>query len=213
MFVPLVDSLRCPNPHDETWLVASIERAEERDIKQGMLGCPSCYAEYRIVDGIVRFDDTVQRSPFIAANEQEAMRIAAALALTDPRMTAVLVGEWGAHAPLIRAMAPAHLLLVNPPEGIASGDGVSLIATNAMPVASASMDGVAIDAHAPDAIVARLSAALRGGRRMIGPVIRPVPVFLKELVRDDEIWVAELEPETETRAPKQPTRRSRTENR
>ena len=213
MFVPLVDSLRCPNPHDETWLVASIERAEERDIKQGMLGCPSCYAEYPIVDGIVRFDDTVQRSPFIAANEQEAMRIAAALDLTDPRMTAVLVGEWGAHAPLIRAMAPAHLLLVNPPEGIASGDGVSIIATNAMPVASASMDGVAIDAHAADAIVARLSAALRGGRRMIGPVVRPVPVFLKELVRDDEIWVAELEPGAVTSAPVLPTRRSRTENR
>src|SRR5690242_13078603 len=108
MFVPLVDSLRCPNQHDETWLVASIERAEERDIKQGMLGCPSCYAEYPIVDGVVRFDDAGRRSPFVAPDEQEAMRIAAALDLTDPRMTALLVGDWGAHAPLIRAMSPAH---------------------------------------------------------------------------------------------------------
>ena len=213
MFVPLVDSLRCPNPHDETWLVASIERAEERDIKQGMLGCPNCYAEYPIVDGVVRFDDSVQRAPFVAPNEQEAMRLAATLELTDPRMTALLVGEWGAHAPLVRAMSPAHLLLVNPPEGIVSGDGVSILLTNAVSVAGASMDAVAVDARVPDAIVARLCATLRGGRRMIGPVARPVPGFLKELARDDEIWVAELEPGAVTSAPVLPTRRSRTENR
>jgi len=212
MFVPLVDSLRCPNQHDETWLVASIERAEERDIKQGMLGCPSCYAEYPIVDGVVRFDDA-PRAPFIAADEREATRLAAALDLIDQRMTAVLVGEWGAHAPLIRALSPVQLLLVNPPEGIVSGDGVSIVVTNAMPLATASMDAVAVDAHASDAIVARLSAALRGGRRMLGPIARPVPGFLKELVRDDDVWVAELEPGAVTSAPVLPTRRPRTENR
>jgi uncharacterized protein YbaR (Trm112 family) len=213
MFIPLVDSLRCPNQHDETWLVASIERAEERDIKQGMLGCPSCYAEYPIVDGVVRFDDTVQRGPFVAPDEREATRIAAALDLTDPRMTAVLVGRWGAHAPMIRALSPVHLLLVNPPEGIVSGDGVSIILTTAMPVAGAAMDAAAIDAEASDAVAARLSAALRGGRRMLGPVARTVPGFLKELVRDDEVWVAELEPGAVTSAPVLPTRRPRTENR
>jgi uncharacterized protein YbaR (Trm112 family) len=213
MFVPLVDSLRCPNPHDETWLVASIERAEERDIKQGVLGCPSCYAEYPIVDGVVRFDDAAQRPAFIAPNERQATRIAATLDLTDPRMTALLVGDWGAHAPLIRAMSPAHLLLVNPPDGVVSGDGVSIILASAATVAASSMDAVAIDAHASNAVVARLSAALRGGRRMLGPIARPVPNFLRELARDDEVWVAELEPGAVTSAPVLPTRRSRTENR
>jgi len=212
MFIPLVDSLRCPNQHDETWLVASIDRAEERDIKQGLLGCPSCYAEYPIVDGIVRFDDA-ERAPFTAPDEREATRIAAALDLTDPRMTALLIGEWGAHAPLIRAMSPVQLLLVNPPAGVVSGDGVSIILATSAPLATASMDAIAIDAAVSDAVVARLSAALRGGRRMLGPVARAVPTFLKELVRDDEVWVAELEPGAVTSAPVLPTRRSRTENR
>jgi uncharacterized protein YbaR (Trm112 family) len=212
MFIPLVDTLRCPNSHDETWLVASIERAEERDIKQGLLGCPSCYAEYPIVDGVVRFDDA-ERVPFLAPDEREATRIAAALDLTEPRMTALLIGEWGAHAPLIRALSPAHLLLVTPPEGIVSGDGVSIVLTKSVPLATASMDAIAIDAHVSESVVARLSATLRGGRRMLGPVSRPVPTFLKELVRDDEVWVAELEPGAVTSAPVLPTRRSRTESR
>ena len=212
MFVPLVDTLRCPNQHDETWLVASIERAEERDIKQGLLGCPSCYAEYPIVDGVVRFDDA-ERAPFVAPNEREATRIAAALDLTDPRMTALLVGAWGAHAPMIRALSPAQLLLVNPPEGIVSGDGVSIVLTKGAPFATASMDAIAVDAQLSDAAVARLSAALRGGRRMLGPIARPVPTFLKELVRDDDVWVAELEPGAVMSAPILPTRRPRTESR
>lgn len=212
MFVPLVDTLRCPNQHDETWLVASIERAEERDIKQGLLGCPSCYAEYPIVDGVVRFDDA-ERAPFVAPNEREATRIAAALDLTDPRMTALLVGQCGAHAPMIRALSPAQLLLVNPPEGIVSGDGVSIVLTKGAPFATASMDAIAVDAQLSDAAVARLSAALRGGRRMLGPIARPVPTFLKELVRDDDVWVAELEPGAVMSAPILPTRRPRTESR
>lgn len=212
MFVPLVDSLRCPNVHDETWLVASIEQALDRDIKRGTLGCPKCQAEYAIVDGIVRFDD-VARAPFQPPDEGEATRVAAALDLTDARMTVLLVGAWGAHAPLIRALSPAQLLLLNPPDGVVSGDGVSIFLSNAAPVAASSMDAVAIDDRVSDATVARLCASLRGGRRMLGPVARAVPSFLTELARDADVWVAELEPGAVTSAPVLPTRRSRTENR
>jgi hypothetical protein len=213
VFVPLVDSLRCPNPHDETWLVASIEEADERDIKRGLLGCPSCYAEYPVVDGIVVFGCDVTRPAFVSPSEKEATRLAAALDLTDARMTAVFVGAWGAHAPLVRAMSPAHLLLLNPPQGVVSGDGVSIIVAEGSPIAAGSMDAVAIDDTASDAVVAKLRAALRGGRRMLGPVSRPVPPFLTELARDDEVWVAQLEPGAVTSAPVPLSKRSRTESR
>ena len=114
---------------------------------------------------------------------------------------------------MIRALSPAQLLLVNPPEGIVSGDGVSIVLTKGAPFATASMDAIAVDAQLSDAAVARLSAALRGGRRMLGPIARPVPTFLKELVRDDDVWVAELEPGAVMSAPILPTRRPRTESR
>ena len=213
MFVPLVDSLRCPNPHDETWLVASIEHTDERDIKRGMLGCPSCFAEYPIVDGIVVFDAAVKRPPFVAPNESDATRLAAALDLTDQRMTAVLVGERGAHAPLVRAMSPVQLLLIDPPEGVVSGDGVSIILANGAPLAAGSMDAIAIDDSVSDVVVAKLRAALRGGRRMLGPASRPVPPFLTELARDADVWVAHLEPGATTSAPVPLLKRSRTESR
>ena len=53
MFVELVDLLRCPRPHEDTWLVAAAEAMSGRHIVRGTLGCPVCEAEYPIRDGVV----------------------------------------------------------------------------------------------------------------------------------------------------------------
>jgi hypothetical protein len=37
MFIELVDALRCPVPHEESWLVASADRMEARHIVDGTL--------------------------------------------------------------------------------------------------------------------------------------------------------------------------------
>ena len=55
MFIELIDALRCVQPHEPTWLVASIERAEGRYIERGVLGCPICRAEYPVIDGVADF--------------------------------------------------------------------------------------------------------------------------------------------------------------
>jgi uncharacterized protein YbaR (Trm112 family) len=192
VFVPLVDQLRCPNPHADTWLVAQIDRAVDRDIVTGILGCPQCLAEYPIRDGVVYFSETPRR-PFAPPVEEEAVRIAAALDLTDARMIAVLCGLWAAHAPIIQGMSPAQLLLVNPPDGIVSGDGISIIVADTASVAVGSANAVAVDDTASDRMIASLRSALRSGGRMIGSVALPVPSDLTELARDDEVWVARLE--------------------
>ena len=197
MFIPLVDSLRCIAGHEDTWLVASIELAEERDIRRGFLGCPICFAEYPIRDGIAYFgidpaDATSAAAHLGDAGDDDAIRLAAALDLTDPRMVAVLHGAWGALAPVVRGFSPAHLLLVNPPAGMASGDGVSVVRTALVaPIARGSMDGVALDAGASREMVDSLVAALRGGGRLAGPLDLPLPGDATELTRDDRIWVAE----------------------
>lgn len=197
MFIPLVDSLRCVAGHEETWLVASIDQAEERDIRHGFLGCPICYAEYPIRDGIVFFGvDPAQTlappMPPLAPGDDDALRLAAALDLTDPRMVAVLHGAWGAFAPVIRGYSPAHLLLVNPPAGIASGDGVSVIRTGSVaPIGRGTMDAVALDAGASDELIASLIATVRGGGRVAGPPDVPLPADTTQLTRDDHLWVAE----------------------
>ena len=207
MFIPLVDVLRCVKPHDDTWLVASIERADERDIISGMLGCPICFAEYPIRDGVVFFTEQAPAPDYAAPMEDDAMRLAAALDLTDARMTAVLHGAWGAHAALLRGISPVQLLLVNPPPGMSSGDGVSIVRAEHAPIAHGAVNAVAVDAHANPEMLASLRASLRAGGRMLGPVSVPVPDGLIELARDDEVWVAELSAGEATSRPIGLTRR------
>jgi uncharacterized protein YbaR (Trm112 family) len=191
MFLPLVDVLRCPVVHEETWLVASIDRADDRDIITGALGCPQCLAEYPIRDGIVHFAADVRLPAYRAADESDAMRLAAGLDLTEARMTAVLHGTWTSHAPLIRGFSPAQLLLVNAPAGITTGDGLSLVRALRAPLASASVNAAAFDADATPEMIASLITSLRPTGRLLGPARVPVPAGLTELARDDEVWVAQ----------------------
>jgi uncharacterized protein YbaR (Trm112 family) len=209
MFIPLVDALRCPRPHAETWLVASIDRAEDRDILAGTLGCPQCLAEYPIRDGVVYFNADLVRAPFMPPDEMEATRLAAALDLTDARMTAVLHGDWGAHAQLVRALSPAQIILINPPEGVVSGDGISIVLADRAPLAQSAAQAVAIDSTASEEMLASLVAALAGGRRIIGPVDLPLPQNLTELVRDEDVWVAQLDTKVTVSAPIGLTRKGR----
>ncbi|MEP6494044.1 MAG: hypothetical protein ABJF01_15280 [bacterium] len=208
MFIPLVDMLRCVRPHADTWLVASIDRAEDRDILNGTLGCPTCLSEYPVRDGIVLFSDRIARPPLRAPSEAEAIRLAAALDLTEPSMTAMLHGEWGAHAPILRGVSPAQLLLVNPPDGIVTGDGISIVLAETAPLARGSAHAIAVDASADAAFIASALASLRPGGRMLGPARMPVPSELVEIVRDSEVWVARFD-STPTSAPILPTRRPR----
>jgi len=209
MFIPLVDVLRCVRPHEDTWLVASIDRAEDRDIIEGTLGCPSCLAEYPIRDGVVHFASDVARPVYRPPSEHDVIRLAAALDLVEPRMTAVLHGSWGAYAPVLRGLSPVPLLLVNPPEGISSGDGVSIVLSPVAPIASSSVNAVAADAGAGSAMTASLIRALRGGGRMVGPAAMALPDNLVEITRDDALWVARLDAVPFVSAPILPARRPR----
>jgi hypothetical protein len=193
MFIPLVDILRCVRPHADTWLVASIERADERFIIEGTLGCPTCLAEYAIRSGVVYFTDRDTWAPPTPPSESEAMRIAAALDLTEPRKTAVLHGAWGAHAQLIRGVSPSQLVLLNPPRGMSSGDGISVLASEVAPLAQASIDAVALDAPVADSLFASLRSSLRRDGRLLAPAATPIPEGFTELARDHEVWVARLD--------------------
>lgn len=207
MFLPLIDRLRCLNGHEDTWLVASIDRAEERDVLEGTLGCPVCSAEYRIRDGVAVFGDVaspVDRTPSSA----DALRLAAALDLTDARMTAILHGSWGAHAAILRGLSPAQMLLVNPPVGVTSGDGISIVRAPVAPVAPGWADAVAIDDGASDAMADSLRASLRGGGRLLAAVDTEIPPGFVELARDGDVWVAELDPSAAASPPVALSRRA-----
>ena len=187
--------LRCPNPHEETWLVLAAEQMNARDVVGGMLGCPICYAEYLIQAGVAHFDrDARSRAQAPLHEAEEALRLAALLDLTDSRGYAILVGDTGSQAPHLREITDVQLLLVNPPIGIEMGAGLSGLTTRSgapLPLATASARAMALDdATTPASLEAALDVVAAGGR-VLAPATLPVPESLTELARDDRHWVAE----------------------
>jgi hypothetical protein len=207
VFVPLVDLLRCTRPHTDTWLVASIDRAHGRYIVDGTLGCPTCLAEYPIRSGIAFFSAPRPRAAHMRPDEASAVRVAAALDLTDARMTAVLHGSWGVHAQFILGVSPSQLLLLNPPDEVVVGDGLSGVVSDVAPLAPGSVSAAAIDTPITPTLLDSLRRSLRPGGRLLGPAVLAIPDGFTELARDADVWVARLDAAMTESAPVPLTRR------
>ena len=200
MFIELVDSLRCVNDHEDTWLVATFDRMEARRIVEGALGCPVCRASYRIRDGVAWIGaeegTALSDEPPLSADEHEheALRLAALLDLREPGTRAVITGELGRVAHVLAAITQSELLLVDPPASILPGEGVSVVRTSGrLPLGPASMRAIALDARMADALAPRRLApaldALRDGGRLVAPAATPVPEHVTVLARDGRQWV------------------------
>src|SRR5881392_4231822 len=117
MFIELIESLRCPNAHEPSALVASVSRVLERHILDGTLGCPVCGAEFRIDNGIARFAEPLSRPGRVEPSDEAAMRLAAFLELTDGRGFALLCGAWAGHAERLRRLVETSVVFVNAAAG------------------------------------------------------------------------------------------------
>ncbi len=192
MFIELVDHLRCPASHEETWLVAAVESFHGRYIARGSLGCPICRAQYRVEAGAVCFA-APPSAPEGAARygEDDVLRARALLGLTDE---AGVVGLVGASASMVHALeeqAQVMLLLVNP-RGVTPEPGLSTLwVADHFPATSGVLRGALVDASPSPALMEGLVRALRQGGRLVAPVSLPVPAGIKELARDDREWVGE----------------------
>jgi uncharacterized protein YbaR (Trm112 family) len=198
MFLELVDILRCPRPHEETWLVASSVRMEGRHIVEGELGCHVCHEHYPITDGVARFGERATTSapdttPGLA-HESAAMRIAALLGLAEPGGVVLLTGKFGSLAhPMAMMVGDTQLVAVNPAEAIGMGDTVSALTTESvLPLANGACRGAAVDAtHVDPAFLAEVARVLKPGARLVAPASCSLPDGVTELARDDREWVGE----------------------
>jgi len=193
MFIELVDMLRCPNRHEDSWLVLAADRTNGRDVMDGTLGCPICHAEYPIVAGVARFGGPpVART--CPPDASESLRLAALLDLTDARGYAILVGETGNHAPPMRHLTDAQLLLVDPPPDVEMGSGLSGLTTSlasVLPLAAASARAIALDDHVTPTLLDAALHVLAPGGRLLAPITLPLPTQTTELARDERNWLAE----------------------
>lgn len=195
MFVEIVDALRCPRAHEESWLVLAARRTEDRHVIDGTLGCPVCHAEYPIHDAIAEFSGPTASDHSVggaARTLPPADHLAAMLDLGDALGFAVLIGAWGARAyELLELLDAPPLLLVEPPVGITMGHGLSGIRGGAtLPLATGVARAVATDAVDP-ARVADAARVTRVGGRLVAPAGASIPEGVLELARDDVVWVGE----------------------
>ena len=202
MFIELLDLLRCINPHEDTWLVASFKAVTNRFVMEGTLGCPNCSAEYPIRNGIADFSAGLElprrkgeRPAAIREREELATRAGAFLNVTEPGATVVLGGGWADAALELSVMTEARVLAINPKAGAEESETVGLLVGSEIPVAPGSLLGVALDASFPAETVASAVKAVRAGGRIVGPVEIPPPSELAVLARDGDYWVAQKAPE------------------
>src|SRR5207245_10307831 len=133
--------LRCPEPHDEGFLVMSTGEMRGRMVRSGVVGCPVCGREFAILKGVVQFsgsreqagpgtaaEDPAPRSPLPAAETLQAL-----LDLSGPGGYVVLLGSAARHAVgLAGLMGGIHFVGVNAPPEVEELPVLSLLACDTM---------------------------------------------------------------------------------
>jgi hypothetical protein len=158
---------------------------------EGILGCPTCGAEFPIRNGVAQFDTPPLLSAFEKPDAEVAMRLAAFLELTDARGFALLCGRWGVHVGILRQMTDAPIVLVNHSPAAPEAAAAGAIRSRVVPFAESSARALAIDEVSPPEIVSSGVRAVKTGGRVLGPSTVAVPAGVMELVRDDRVWVGE----------------------
>jgi hypothetical protein len=203
MFTELVDTLRCIEEHEESWLVAAADSTEGRHIMTGVLGCPVCHAQYEIDRGIADFAGAgfltvALEQPGLEPTDELALKLAAMLDVTDSGGYVILMGRWTRLASALRSITPVSVLALNPLPDVEMGDGVSGIrAFVRVPVLAGSAHAVALDSpsvSANDALLVQSAVgSVKALGRVVGPTSLPLPQGVTELLRDDAHWVGARE--------------------
>ena len=193
MFVELIDTLRCPVPHEnaaDSWLVAAAAETVDRHIVRGTLGCPVCHAEFDIRHGDVWFGAEEPATAFVVPSDDDVTRLAALLAVDDRGGLYILDGAWGAMAAAVSGYSSAaHFMLLSPPLGC-EAEGTMRGAGDLVPVAPGVARGIALDRHSA-ALAESAARALVANGRLIAPAATPVPPGITVLARDEQHWVGE----------------------
>jgi hypothetical protein len=199
MFIEMIDLLRCVNDHQDSWLVASFRSITNRIVVEGTLGCPICSAEYEITNGVADFTRgeaapslDVERAVAAHGREDHATRAGAYLDATHPGATIVLGGIWAHAAQELAEIADVRIIAINPPSEVGESERVGLVRVGSrIPLAPGSVQGVALDAWFPPAIVDAALRAVKSGGRIVGPASIAHPGAVTVLAHDDNYWVAE----------------------
>ena len=172
--------VRCPERHEEAFLVMSTGEMQGRMVRSGLLACPVCGREYAIVRGVVKFSGSGERGavPSVAPSGTaprsllpvDAETLQALLDLSGPGGYVVLLGSAARHAiGLAGLMSGIHFVGVNAPADVEELPVLSLLACATMiPLRQTVARAVVVGSDClGDAWLAEARRVLLPGRRLV----------------------------------------------
>jgi hypothetical protein len=190
MFIELTDHLRCPENHDESFLVLLPDKMVARYVRTGQLGCPVCGRTFELVDGVFDAGSAPAQSRETTNLNAEAVTVLAGL--SGPGGYLALVGPpaslW---QEVVQLMPGVALVAVNPGQNVTDGDGVSVIRSGRIPLKSRSLRGVVLGKpYAEDPYwVGEAGRVVLPGLRVVGEGADPAGESIDVMASTGGTWV------------------------
>ncbi len=188
MRVETLELLRCPALHEPSPLITVAYERDGDRILEGSLGCSICGAEYALREGVVYLALDAPATP--EADAKDPMRTAALLGLNEPGVRVALCGAFGRDAVMIEEAIDARCIAIN--ASTAAVDQIRCAAFDIVPLATASLHGLAVD-DTQMRLLGDATRVVKAGGRVLGPAHAPIPDGCRELARDEYEWVAVVE--------------------
>jgi hypothetical protein len=150
VFLELTEALRCPNAHDESYLICAPVAQDGRDVVRGGLLCPVCRSEFAILDRVAWLAPPDESPATPSATGLTADAIATFLQLDGPGGYVILAGAAGREAPALAERLPNVVLaVVNGPRDLAADGAISIVhSPRAWPFRRHSVRGAVLGADA-----------------------------------------------------------------
>ena len=190
MYIELTDHLRCPENHEERFLVLLPDRVEDRSVRTGQLGCPVCGRTFMLADGVLDVGGAADLPEDDAGPGPDALT--ALVGLGGPGGYLVVVGgpgrDWRELAERNRGVG---IVLVNPPAEVRDEPGVSVLRGGVLPLKSRTMRGAVLGGgYGGDAgWIGEAARVVLPGLRVAGQGPDPAPEQIELMASAGGVWV------------------------
>lgn len=202
MRLELAERLVCPAGHERTPLIVVSQETRERDLIRGVAGCMRCSREAQFREGSLVFGRVVTRETVTGATTSRAapavdddmlFRLVALLGLGEAGLPLLLGPSYAGAADALALRHDAIVAVLDAEGPSAPGVGCVRGSGDAVPFADGTFHAAALDARLSAAACADAVRGVRVGGRVMAPAAMPVPPRVRELARDAQHWVGEVE--------------------
>lgn len=194
MRLELAERLVCPAAHARTPLIVVAEETRERDLIRGVAGCMTCAREGIFREGSLEFPSHAEPGGEVVVVDDDLLfRLVALLGLGEPGLPLLLAPSLASAASALVARHDAIVAVLEARGASAEGVGIVRGCGDAVPFADGTFHAAALDEALSAAARADAVRCVRVGGRVMAATSVPVPPGVRELARDAQHWVGEVE--------------------